>query len=300
MRLRELRTIALAFLIICGLTPSALGQRDLSEQEIQWYNAAQNHYAAGRYEPAIVLLEKAYKATGAPRFLFNLAANHHGMGHCEQARDYYEQYLSYVSDGPQKENVELSLTNIYEHCGQRKIELPAAAPAPPETPLPPKPSQLRLLKQKAPRLEKKHQASSQQGSSGQPLGLALRPIGNAARPASLPPGDHWQRTTRTFLLGSGAVAGFAATATFLLMSKAEKDINDRRNGRNLGIVWLDEAQNSRKRDFARYRAVTWGLGLGSGLLIAAGTTLWVLNLTPDTTVTLGAAGLPGFSLEQQF
>lgn len=75
-------------------------------------------YADGDFDAAIVLLERAYELAGSSRYVFNLGAAHHGAGHCELARGYYEEYLRREPRGSERAAASTALEEIYSNCGR--------------------------------------------------------------------------------------------------------------------------------------------------------------------------------------
>jgi tetratricopeptide (TPR) repeat protein len=82
---------------------------------------ARVHYANGDFDAAIVLLERAYELTGSSRYVFNLGAAHHGAGHCEIARSYYEEYLRREPRGSERGAAAAALEEIYSKCGRAHV-----------------------------------------------------------------------------------------------------------------------------------------------------------------------------------
>ncbi len=75
-------------------------------------------YADGDFDAAIVLLERAYELAGSSRYVFNLGAAHHGAGHCELARGYYEEYLRREPRGSERAAASTALAEVYSNCGR--------------------------------------------------------------------------------------------------------------------------------------------------------------------------------------
>src|SRR5687767_7720831 len=79
-------------------------------------DAANEHYAAGRYRLAVPLLREAYELTARPALLFNLAQSHRRAGDCAQALDSYRQYLARGHDPQLRRKAELLVIRLAPDC----------------------------------------------------------------------------------------------------------------------------------------------------------------------------------------
>lgn len=283
-------------------TQEASAETSDSNYSLFLLSNAREHYAAGRFEDAMVLLERAYNATNGPRFLFNLGAVHHAMGHCSLARNYYEGFLLVAENGKKRDEAKLALGNLYEHCGHSQLHSPrpqqegAAGPNSVGPLLSPGLSP-EVTSELAPDLSPELPTQI----LAQPSRLLL------SRRNGLDSnwqGDSWRRTTSISLIGTGAALGLAGTITYFLMHNAHDDLQaQRRRVSASGGIWNDaeDAEEAGRLTFrAEYRSLTWALGVGSGLAFAAGATLLALELNTNSSLLGTSAGLPGISYCQQF
>ncbi len=113
--------LALASLIlIASMTEPALAdpKRDDAEKRAQkLFQVGDDHYAAGRYEEAVVHFQQAYELSQQPALLFNMANAYERMGEYEKAAEHLRRYL----ESPKAEDV----ASVRERI--RRLELSARA-----------------------------------------------------------------------------------------------------------------------------------------------------------------------------
>lgn len=73
---------------------------------------AREHYAEGDYEAAAGLFLAAWERHPVSAILFNVAQSFRMSGRQEEARDWYERYLSEVPDAPNRREVELRIDQL--------------------------------------------------------------------------------------------------------------------------------------------------------------------------------------------
>jgi tetratricopeptide (TPR) repeat protein len=108
-----------ALLVITSMGRPALGDpKESDEQRAQkLYEVGDDHYAAGRYEDAVVHFQQAYELSPQPALLFNMANAYERMGEYEQAAEHLRRYL----ESPKAEDV----ASVRERI--RRLELSAKA-----------------------------------------------------------------------------------------------------------------------------------------------------------------------------
>jgi tetratricopeptide (TPR) repeat protein len=112
-----LRIIAVVGALI-GAAPSALAQSSDDDRKArELYLVGDNHYAAGRYEQALLKFEQAYMLSKRPQLLYNIANAYERMGDYEKAADYLRRYL----ESPEAEDV----SSVRERI--RRLEMNADA-----------------------------------------------------------------------------------------------------------------------------------------------------------------------------
>jgi tetratricopeptide (TPR) repeat protein len=70
------------------------------------FDGAQIHYEQKEYEAALAGYRGAYKLTGAPEIMFNIAQCHRLLGQREDALTAYERFLKDVPDTPYRAEIE--------------------------------------------------------------------------------------------------------------------------------------------------------------------------------------------------
>ncbi len=66
----------------------------------------------GRTQEAIAEFRRAYELRADPRFLYDIAEGYRRLGLADQARFFYERYLSAAPDAPDREEVEAALAAL--------------------------------------------------------------------------------------------------------------------------------------------------------------------------------------------
>jgi tetratricopeptide (TPR) repeat protein len=209
-------------------------RRAAETQALALLSGARDLYDQGDYPAAIVLLERAYQLTGHSRYLFNLGASHHGAGHCDVARGYYESYLRREPRGSRRPAASAALGEIYAECGR--------APGP----------------------------------------------------------DRARRVAAWSFLGAGAAVGLASLTSLVLMRETQAELDARVAAAALPDGRWGPEGNRLLVNGTRYQSYAVWLGVSSGLLLAAGATLFVLDGGEQGRVTLSPAAFPGLSYSRNF
>lgn len=108
-------------------------------EAVQFYESGAEHYRAGRYQEAIVDLERALALDPQSRTLaYNLARVYELTGDLERAIDYYQQYLVFViedGDAEERERIEGTVERLQGALDQQPDEPPPPVDAPPPPPV---------------------------------------------------------------------------------------------------------------------------------------------------------------------
>jgi tetratricopeptide (TPR) repeat protein len=112
---------------------AAVGSRDAPAEALDHYNRGRAHYHAGRYEEAVVELERALSLDpGSPNLVYNLARVYELLGDIERAISYYARYRSMlpVSELSERERVSGTIERL-QGAKERLARRPRPSPAPP-------------------------------------------------------------------------------------------------------------------------------------------------------------------------
>jgi hypothetical protein len=292
----------------CSLPPSA-EPRTASEEARALYQQFECHFARAEYSECLQYIERACQLTSSPRCLFNLGAVHHVLRHCSLARGYYEQFLDRAPYDDGDDEAKNALREIEAACPPQQAA-PAQAP-------PPHPGADEEMIRSLPDSPSAGSASGSIGGSV-PADAPLLPA--RARPAvSAPDGSgsdsarvdaarpgSSRRALAWTLLGTGAAAGVSTLLLGSYGTRAESDFDarDRRNGR-LGLPGDSELRAIDRRGH-QYNQLMLGFGAASGLLLAAGGTLMILDidldlgLGVDTYLSVSPRGTAGIDLRRSF
>jgi tetratricopeptide (TPR) repeat protein len=198
-------------------------------------------FNAQQYAEALALFERAHALSSDPRHLFNVAAAHHWLGHCERARTHFEQYLRVAPAGAGADEARAALGELYERCGREPVEsAPSAALHEP--------------------------AASPTLIRGLPIVVAPPP---AEQPSSS--ADHalaWS------LIATGVALGVASATSYILMERTEDEL-ELRVRRAADDGWPPEARALMKNG-DRYATLTAAFGVSAVACVGAGITLRLL------------------------
>jgi hypothetical protein len=95
------------------------------------YREGKQAFAAGDFDGAAARFDEAYRLSGDPAYVFNLAQAERLAGDCAAARRSYREYLARVPDAPNRADVEDKIASL-ESCARprpRLVTRPATAPA---------------------------------------------------------------------------------------------------------------------------------------------------------------------------
>jgi tetratricopeptide (TPR) repeat protein len=148
------RTVAIIAVLLLAAPASAQTGEEAARQAAE---GGRRSYNLGQWPEAIAEFEKAYRLSGDPALLFNLAQAHRRAGHTSEAMGFYKAFLR---EQPMSENREVAEKQLKELSAQTGVQQPppvvepaalahtaaapaltiaASSPAPPpeaQTPLP--------------------------------------------------------------------------------------------------------------------------------------------------------------------
>jgi len=241
-----------------GAPESAEAQSQVLRRE------ANEAYLAGRYDEALLLLERANALAPYALHSFNLGAVQHRLGRCELARDLFERYLRTDPEGPARGDARRALEELYAQCGRG----PTVAPVRPLGSVPP-PAPAPLA------------SSIVVG----PPSSAPGPAGVQRLPSVAAPGAEARPSAREIAAWSSLAAGGAAAvvgvASAILMQRAEDDLEALARGE--GRVWNAEEARALHDNGERYQTLALAGAFGSALLLGTGVGLLLLG-DPDASV----------------
>ena len=217
-------------------------------------------YRAGRFEEALVALERARALAPYPLHAFNVAAVQHQLGRCEQARDLFEEYLRTDPGGPAVAEARLALDELYARCG-RAAPVASAKPSAPAPPASPRSALPAVMLPSASLPAPRAQAVSWPVTSASSRALDTSP---SARDVAA-----WS------LLALGGGAAVAAVTSAILVRRAESDL-DALSSRS-DRVWNPDEARSLRANGRRYEALSLACGFGSAVLLGTGIGLTLLG-----------------------
>jgi tetratricopeptide (TPR) repeat protein len=164
------------------------------------YEEAARQYDLKEYPAALDGFREAYRLSGDPVFLFNIAQCQRKLGNNQDAIDFYKSYLRRRPDAPNRDEVERRLAELEKLVAEQKPAAPAPEPSPQQIEVTPPPA-----------------APVPQPASPvtQPAGLDLTSQAPPPEPSSTPIYRTWW-----FWTGAGVVvAGGVVTAILLASGK---------------------------------------------------------------------------------
>lgn len=233
---------------------------------------ANEAYLAGRYDEALLLLERANALAPYALHSFNLGAVQHRLGRCELARDLFERYLRADPEGPARGDARRALEELYAQCGRG----PTVAPVSPQGSVPPPalaPATLASAIVMGP-------PSPVPGPAGVQRSPSLSAPGSEARPSA-------REIAAWSSLAAGGAAAIVGAASAILMQRAEGDLEALARGD--GRVWNAEEARALQDNGERYQALALAGAFGSALLLGTGVGLLLLG-DPDASVGVRVSG----------
>jgi tetratricopeptide (TPR) repeat protein len=85
----------------------------------QHYKDGTTHYDLAEYDKAAAEFKEAYRLSNDPAYLFNIAQAYRMGGNCPEAGRFYERFLAVSPDAPNKEKIQLRITEM-KACGKTK------------------------------------------------------------------------------------------------------------------------------------------------------------------------------------
>jgi tetratricopeptide (TPR) repeat protein len=244
------------------------GAPDSAEaQSARLRREANEAYLDGRYDEALLLLERANALAPYALHSFNLGAVQHRLGRCELARDLFERYLRTDPEGPASGDARRALEELHAQCGRGPT---VASSGPPRTVPQPAPAPAALASSIA--LGPPSPASGSPGAQRSPSGSAP---GSEPRPSA-------REIAAWSSLAAGGAAAVVGVASAILMQRAEDDLEALARGE--GRVWNAAEARALHDNGERYQALALAGAFGSALLLGAGVGLLLLD---DTDASLG-------------
>lgn len=274
-----------------GCEPASIASPRTRAEEIDsLYRRFECHFSRQEYVACLPFLERACLLTDSPRCLLNLGAVHHALMHCQLARGYYEQYLERSPYDEEVDAVRRALEELSVACPR---SAGSAAPGEPDGPSAGEPEQRRVAAVSA----------LAGGSDAIVTGNDEKVEPGAPTKARLDTGVAEARRTPVLawsLLGAGA-AGLTATLVAAGYGvRAERAFEGRAHA-NGGLSPSEDPELRAIDQRGRhYNNLALAFGTASGLLLAAGATVWILDVAPDASLTLSSDGSPGVSYETRF
>jgi tetratricopeptide (TPR) repeat protein len=231
---------------------------------------ANTAYIEGRYDEALLLLERANALAPYAQHSFNLGAVQHRLGRCELARDLFARYLSADPDGPARADAEHALEELHAQCGRGPgmsdvapaVVRPPPAPGLMESPIVPGGS-----------------SHAAQPMAPAAVGMAgLVPVEPESRPSV-------REVAAWSSLAVGGAAAVTAGASLVLLRRAESDLEALVQDR----VWNAEEARALASNGERYQALAFASAFGSALLLGTGVALLLLE-EPDASVRVRVSG----------
>lgn len=117
--------LTLLFLLI---TAATAGEADDARARELYENGA-ILYEEGRYEDAVVAFEEAYRLSGRPALLFNIANALERAGRWSDALDVLSRYRAYAA-ADERPTLDRRITNLERRIAEQKAATPETAPTP--------------------------------------------------------------------------------------------------------------------------------------------------------------------------
>jgi tetratricopeptide (TPR) repeat protein len=221
------------------------------------------HFAAGRYDDAIVDFQKSYAVSPVPGLLYNLAQAYRLTGNCGRALDHYRRFLAADPAGKIRQRTQERIAEMEACAASAAPEPEARAPepnAPEATPAAPAPTPARA------RALAPLPGAVRAGTAPSPVGAALADDGGRPRGAA----PAWRRWVGVGLAGTAAALAGGSGYFAWRARQATDDVNqiyDR------GGTWGPYAAG---REDSGMWAERWALMSGAGAVVSAALALWLL------------------------
>lgn len=224
------------------LAPAAVAAQSAEEQAEAEYGAGVEDFKASDFEGALAHFEKAYLLDPSPILIYNLARAHEELGNAEQAIKYFETYLVRAPEAPDRPDVERRIRVMKAILEKANKEEPP--PPPPE--------------------EEEEEKAEEPPPEPEP------------EPEPPPPADEgtnlmpWAWTA----IGVGVAAAGAGVYFGLEAQDAEE-----RNQAAANDPDRQDELDSTAQDAEDNATLATAMFVTSGVLIATGATLWILDAT---------------------
>lgn len=240
------------------------------------------------YEGALVLLRRLYAMDANPGVLYNLAATHAALGHCEEARSAYQLYLEQSRSETGRRDAQRQLEALGE-CPESTQDSTEEAAA----------SGAALEVQAQPGVGEPSHATRVERGVGEP---AKPPVFMEASPApaaedapylrALPdePGPSATRVAAWVAIGAGGALALASAGFAYASARADESDEEQ------PLAQSGDAVNEVQANGRRYNALAWGFAGGAAALGASGLLLMAFEPAPSTAVGVAAPASGPLSL----
>ena len=123
--------IAIAIAVAVALSCAAAAQEPTPEAHARpLFVEGQRLYDLGEYDLAVAKFKEAYRLSGRPLLLFNVAQAYRQMRACSDAARFYRAYLQAYEAAPERPEIEAELVELDRCAAQARAREPVAPPAP--------------------------------------------------------------------------------------------------------------------------------------------------------------------------
>jgi hypothetical protein len=227
---------------------------------------ADRRFVAGDLHGALDILEPVCDASARPDCAFSLAAIHHGLGHCREARTSYRRYREIAPAGEHTEEVRAALEEVETRCGNAGEATPAVPGI---------------------------AASSPERAAMSAPSPALAASPGEPRPLGPPPRDS---IGTELVVGSFAISGAAALTSVVFGILAARSANRCARADVYDRAYSEECEDRGPR----YQGLWQGFALASGGFLGIGLTLWWLDSDAAAAGSVSGGGVPALRYQGRF
>ena len=232
---------------------------------------ADRRFVAGDLQGALDVLEPACDASARPECAFSLAAIHHGLGHCRDARASYRRYRELAPAGEHVEEARAALEEVETRCGDLAdgaSTVPARAPSGSAPPL------------------------------GLPVAQTLPAVApGVGEPGPAPPAPLTSDALGdTLVMGSLALSGAAAVTSIVFGVLAARSADRCARAEVYNRRYSEECEQRGPR----YQGLWQGFALASGGFLGIGLSLWWLDAGSPAPNGVSVGGVPALRYQGRF
>ncbi len=125
--------LTLLLILATPLSPVWAASPDEQAEAKARYQDAARRYDLKEYAEALEGFREAYRLSGDPVFLFNIAQCERKLGHNQDAIDFYKSYLRRRPDAPNREEVDRRVEELEKLIVEQKTTATPVEPSPPQT-----------------------------------------------------------------------------------------------------------------------------------------------------------------------